>query len=99
MDFILIMSVFWIVYGIAGILGFQVIPDRYKGKAWTREFIRYRGISWLLIGIPWLILNVIDRARGLDRKAMLISLIVCSIPSLIYSSVKDRKYNALLKEE
>ena len=30
MNVLLFMSVFWILYGIAGLLGFQNIPAKYK---------------------------------------------------------------------
>ena len=45
MNVILIMSAFWVIYGIAGILGFQVIRSEYKGHDWTKTYVRLLGVS------------------------------------------------------
>ena len=39
MDVLLIMSIFWIGYGILGIFGIQNIPAKYKGHSWTKDYI------------------------------------------------------------
>lgn len=54
---ILIMSDFWVIYGIAGILGFQVIRSEYKGHDWTKTYVRLLGASWLMLGVPWLLFD------------------------------------------
>ena len=45
MNALLFMSVFWIIYGIAGIVGYQNIPSKYKGHSWTKDYIRCQGIT------------------------------------------------------
>ena len=57
MNIILITGLFATIYGIAGILGFQIISARHRGHGWTKKYIRSQGISWLLLGIPWLAFN------------------------------------------
>ena len=52
MNVILIMSAFWVIYGIAGILGFQIIRSEYRGHRWTKTYVRLLGVSWLLLGVP-----------------------------------------------
>lgn len=96
MKTILALGIFWIGYGIAGLFGLQVIPEKYKGKDWTKSYIRYRGISWIMIGIPWLILYMIIRDRNLGTFIMSFLLIVCAIPSLVCSIADERKYKAML---
>ena len=54
MNGLLFMSIFWIGYGILGLLGIQNIPSKYKGHSWTKGYIRKQGITWLLVGVPWL---------------------------------------------
>lgn len=93
---ILVMGVFWIVYGIAGLLGFQVLPEAYKGKDWSRSYIRFRGISWLMVGVPWLSVYLIFRDMIIDRRTVCIILVLCALPSFIYSIIKERQYRAFL---
>ena len=57
MNVILIMSAFWVIYGIAGILGFQIIRSEYRGHRWTKTYVRLLGVSWLLLGVPWLLFD------------------------------------------
>lgn len=61
------LGIFYTLYGILGLFGLQVIPEKYKGAEW-------------------------------NTMTILILLIVCSLPSLIYSFKNEQKYKAMLKE-
>lgn len=98
MNIIFVMSIFWIIYGIAGILGFQVIPKKFKEKDWTKSYIRKQGLSWIILGAPWLILYLIINDKTMDIFAATILFIVCAIPSFVYTIILDRKYKAMLKD-
>lgn len=74
MGVILALGILWTLRGIAGILGFQVINEKYKNHDWTASYIRYRGKSWLMIGIPWLILYLLTYGRDINKLLMETSL-------------------------
>ena len=40
MKVLLFMSVFWTLYGISGLFGYQNIPKKFEGYGWTKEYIR-----------------------------------------------------------
>ena len=61
-----VISVFWILYGIAGLLGFENLPEKYKYKSWTPDYIRMNGICKLLLGVGWFILGFVLRAFSLS---------------------------------
>ena len=96
------MSIFWMLYGIAGLLGFQNIPAKFKGHSWTEEYTRKQGLTWLLLGIPEFLLTVIITnffpALIAPNPITQIAIVVLGMPSLIYSILLDRKYRALLKK-
>lgn len=56
---LLSLGIFWTLYGVAGLLGFQRINERYKRKSWTKKYIQSCGIGWLMIGIPWIVLYLL----------------------------------------
>lgn len=91
MKVVLWLSLFYIGYGIAGLLGFQVIPDRCKGKEWTKHYVRCRGISWLLIGIPWLILYWVDMGQMWPFQIRAVLIVLCAVPSIIYSVMIEKR--------
>ena len=103
MKVLLFMSVFWSLYGIAGLLGFQNIPAKYKGHSWTKAYIRSQGLNWLILGLPWLgfylvrtfLLAEIDITTGM----FVVILLLLSIPALIVSIVLEKKYKAMLAIE
>ena len=101
MNVILTMSTFWTAYGIVGILGFQVIRREYRGHSWTRSYIRLRGVSWLLLGIPWLLLNRIAAYTSVDIGTDLLCfiLLVLAMPSIIIAFLVEKKYRNVLKNE
>ncbi len=96
---ILALGIVWTVYGLLGLLEFQVIPDKFKGKEWTKSYIRSQGVSWLLLGIPWLIIYAVTHDMNLKTSTMAIILVVAALPTLVYGIINDRKYKKLLKEQ
>lgn len=103
MNVLLFMSVFWILYGIAGLLGVQNIPAKYKGHSWTKDYIHSQGLNWLILGLPWFgfylvrtfLLAEIDITIGIS----VIILLLLSIPALIVSIVLEKKYKTMLATE
>lgn len=99
----LIMSIFWIGYGILGLFGIQNIPSKYKGHSWTKEYIRKQGITWLLVGAPWLafylvckfVIPEVNISLGIE----LLVLVALSLPTIIFTFIWERKYKALLAAE
>lgn len=94
---LLFMGLVWLIYGVAGLLGFQNIPATHKRHSWTKRYKRALGLSWLLLSMPWLILWGIGQHQPIRHVVLLVFL--CSLPSLIYTFLIDRKYKSLLGEE
>lgn len=102
MQVLLFMSIFWIIYGIAGILGFQHIHPKYKGYSWTKEYIRCQGVTWLMLGVPLLAFERIIAYFFADTHisfgVIIVIYLVLATPSLIFTVIYEKKYNALLKK-
>ena len=99
MNIILFMGVFWSIYGFLGLFGIQIIPLKYKGYDWTKSYIRCCGVSWMLLGFPWLIFVLLTHSMNIDYFVVVIVLIVISIPSLIYTVAYDRTYKTMLRND
>ena len=103
MNALLFMSVFWIIYGIAGIVGYQNIPSKYKGHSWTKDYIRCQGITWLMLGVPLLVFERVLKIFFADTYISIWLIIgiyfILATPSLIYTIRWEKKYKKLLKEE
>ena len=101
MSLVFILSLVWTAYGIAGILGFQKIPPEYQGHSWSKNYSREQGISFLMLGIPWLIFDGVLSLFSIELHSVLriCIIIVLAIPSIFYTSALDKKYKALLAAE
>ena len=103
MNVLLFMSVFWILYGIAGLLGFQNIPAKYKGHSWTKDYIRSQGLNWLILGLPWfgfyLVRTFFLAEADITTGMSIVILLLLSIPALIFSVIYEKKYKAMLAAE
>ena len=44
-----------LLYGVAGLAGWQFIPFEFRGHSWTKRYTRLCGVSWLLLGGGWLL--------------------------------------------
>ncbi len=89
---ILILGIFWTIYGITGLFGFCKIPQNFKNKPWTKQYTRYLGISWIMAGIPWIILYFVFEKWDIGIATQALLMIVCSAPSIIYNFLLDRNY-------
>ena len=103
MQISMFLGIFWTLFGIAGILGFQNIPSKYKGYSWTKDYIRAQGVSKLMLGLPWLFFSMVKSLclTGIHLSGAILSLILCglAIPSIIYMKKIDKKFNDLLAKE
>ena len=103
MGVILVLSIFWIGYGIVGLIGFQNIPSKYKGHSWTKNYIRQQGITWLVLGLPWLGFYLVRTffwsEANISTGTAVVILLVLAIPALITTIICERKYKALLSAE
>ena len=99
---LLFMSVFWTIYGIVGLFGYQRIPKNFHGYSWTKQYIRMNGISWLMMGVPLLALYAVVKIffEEASLSAPLITCIVMllSLPAIIYTFINEGKYEKLLVE-
>ena len=85
------ISVFWIGYGILGILGIQNIPERYRYRSWTPDYIRMCGIADLLLGGGWIILSFVLRAVSLTLLQEMGLVLLFALPAVGYALYADRK--------
>lgn len=86
-----VISVFWILYGIAGLLGFENLPEKYKYKSWTSDYIRMNGICKLLLGVGWFILGFVLRAFSLSLPQQWGLGLLFALPAVGYGLYADRK--------
>ena len=92
MGVILGLGIFYTIYGCLGLMGVQNIPDEYKDKPWTKDYKKMRGISWLLLGIPFLILYIVDHFYQLSFATFILALLIASVPSLYYTNKNEKIY-------
>ena len=102
MKVLLFMSVFWTLYGIVGICGYQNIPKKFKGYSCTKEYIRHQGISWLILGVPllvlYLIVNYFIPEKEINAELLVMVMLVLASPSVAYTFVWEKKYEKMLKD-
>lgn len=99
MGTLMYLSIFWILYGVLGLFGFQFVPSKFRGYSWTKTYIRYQGIGWLMLGIPWQILCFVVPKMNISEGITIFLMIVTAMPSLICSIFVDTKYKRLLETE
>ena len=85
-----VLSIFWIGYGILGILGIQNIPERYRYRSWTSDYIRANGIGLVIFGISWFILGIVLTLYPLPLLQGFGLAVLFSLPALGYAFYADR---------
>ncbi len=93
------MSIFYIGYGILGLFGKMNIPEKFKGYDWTKDYIRNCGISYILLGIPWLVLYFAFEQYDPGYGMMFLLIILLALPSFGYTIYNEKKYSKLIKKD
>lgn len=99
MNSIFVFGVIWTLYGLAGLLGVQKIQKKFQDQTWTKQYIRSQGVSWLLLGIPWISLALATDNLNLGPWMMLPLILGCTIPAFLYTLALNRTYTAKLDEK
>ncbi len=103
MEVFIVLGLIWVAHGVVGIYGIQKIPTRFVGKKWTKQYVRFKGKSKILLGTSWIILGsgllrlmeVYHFNLGMMMSVCLFSL----VPYLVYSFVEEHHYLMLLQKE
>lgn len=98
MGTVLTFSVFCLVYGVAGLFGFQKIPEKYKGHDWTKEYARHCGISFIILGVMWFAVYLLSSYKDINPLLVLLLLLGCAVPLFYYALMTDKKYKAKLSD-
>lgn len=98
MKILLFMSVFWIVYGVLGLFGIQNIPKKIKSTEYEKEYKRFAGTSWLMVGVPWFVVWLITHNIDISAHIVILIMVACAVPAILYTHIGEKKYRALLKK-
>ena len=88
------IGIFWCIYGILGLFGIQNIPEKYKrGTEFEKEYKRFRGINWLILGVSLLFLCLIIHDRETQPICWyFLEIAVAALPSIAFDWLAGGKY-------
>ena len=92
MNVLLMLGAFYTVYGLLGLAGWQRLPAPYRGHRWTGRYTRRLGVSWLMLGLPWLAVWALLRTAPPAWPVVCAVIVGVSLPSLVYTWALDRRY-------
>ena len=99
MDFLRLLAIVYVVYGIAGLLGFQKIPEAHRDRPWTKSYIRWQAVSWIVAAMP-LLVYVFWFSSGrcmISFEKRIGLLLLLFVPVLVFEWIRSRKFSKLLK--
>lgn len=99
MSVLFMMSIFYIGYGILGLFGKMNIPEKFRNQEWTKDYSKEAGISYILIGVPWLILYFAFKQYDPGFAITFFLIILLALPSFFLVIHTERKYNKLIKKD
>lgn len=94
-----ICGIFYIVYGICGICGVQHIAEEYQNRSWTKQYKRYCGLTYFVLGISWLWVLFVAVDYDLPENRTIQLLLAVSVAPIVFSFCKDKIFDRKLKAE
>ena len=95
----IIVSIFFIIYGILGLFGIQVISQKYKNTKVEKEYKKNVGVHWIITGVLWLFINLIEPYMHFVESNRLNFIILAVLPGVIYLRMKEKKFKEDSLEE
>ena len=92
---IMIIGIVSIIYGVLTLipkLGDRIIPlSLQREKAWSKRYTRYFGLSFVTLGLGWMIWSI--RFSNMESTLVrLITLCILSLPSLIFTYIYEKQF-------
>lgn len=94
----LALSVFWICYGILGLFGVQKIPEKYRNAEFAKDYKRFSGTGWLLLGLPQFILWIVIHNMDISPLGIGAIMLLCAIPAVVYAYIGEKKFRKQLEK-
>lgn len=101
MDFLRLLAFGYLLYGIVGLFGFQKIPAAHRDRPWTKTYIRWQAVSWILAALPLLVYCLYFSGQRSTNPLgqRLVILLLLFVPTIIFEVIRSRKFSSLLKGE
>lgn len=101
MDFLRLLAFGYLLYGIVGLFGFQKIPEAHRDRSWTKTYIHWQAVSWILTALPLLVYSFyFSSGQCIVSLGKWIGLLLLLfVPTIIFEVIRSRKFSRLLKEE
>lgn len=101
MDFLRLLAFGYLLYGIVGLFGFQKIPEAHRDRSWTKTYIRWQAVSWILTALPLLVYTFYFSSGqcmvSFGKRIGLLLLLF--VPTILFEVIRSRKFSRLLKGE
>lgn len=95
---LLVLAVLDLGFGVLGLFGIQSVPAQYKGKSWTKDYMRSNALSEILMGVLIGIVALLTRNRTLSIPVTIVLIAVAVAPSLVWTFVSTKKYKKMLQD-
>lgn len=95
----LVLGVFWIGYGILGLIGIQNIPRKYKGTFLEKDYKKFSDRGYILLGVLCIAVCVFSGITDLPFWQEVAADVLIFTPVIIYTIIGDLKFKKTFKEQ
>lgn len=96
---LLVLGVFWMGYGILGLLGVQNKDRKYKGTFLEKDYKKFSDKGYLILGILCIVASLFSEIIDLPFGPAIIADVIILMPVIVYTIVGDIKFKKRFKEE
>ena len=89
------LGIFCLIEGLLGRAGIMFVNQKYQGHSWTKQYMKDASVTYLLGGISYTILGLLDDF-GIYRRNIVVAILV-AIPGFIVASKVDKKYRNMIE--
>ena len=94
----LVLGVFWIGYGILGLLGIQNVKRKYKDTFLEKDYKKFSDKGYTFLGIMCIVMFLVDMVIDLPFWQDVTIYVIILIPVIIYIIIGERKFKKIFEE-
>ena len=94
----LVLGVFWIGYGISGLIGIQNVARKYKDTFLEKDYKKFSDKGFIFLGAMCIVMFLVNEIIDLTFWYDVTIDVIILIPVIIYTIIGEKRFKKIFEE-
>ena len=94
----LVLGVFWIGYGISGLIGIQNVARKYKDTFLEKDYKKFSDKGYIFLGVMCIVMFLVNEIIDLTFWYDVTIDVIILIPVIIYTIIGEKRFKKIFED-